>query len=614
MVKLFSKKKVTEQEETPSKLDQGTVNLKEYLAPEGAIIEPDYIQLGSGVFMRSYTISYFPSKVFLGFLDEVYSIGDVIVSTHITPIDDYEVEKELTFKITRLEAQRMIQESKGNISRLGELTRSIEDAWRLRDAVTMNEDKMFYVTVVVTVTAKSLDELNAVSKLLEEKLGGRSIQLRRNFLNQKEALLSTLPINSNKMDRYRNFNLGATTALFPFTASNLAHPNGIYVGTNLSTNAPIIFDPFVGPPIMPNANINVFGMSGSGKSYLLKLLSARSALRGVRSVFIDPDGEYRALTEKLGGVVVDFRPDQEALINPFDLEEEEDDNGQLKVNLHEKLQDVKNLFNAMFMNNGGYTLGPEENALLDQCVMSLYSKRQITSDPNSLYEPDDRPGYIGYRKKAMPTISEVAEWLEGQGSETGRRLSTLLFPYLKGNPLGLFDGQSRVSLRDAVAVDFDISYLEEGVMKPLAMHIVLNWIWEKFVKRNRHIHKLVVADEAWMYMHHADSAMFLEKMSRRCRKRNTSFCVASQSFEEFTRNQQGKAVLTNASATILLKQNETDIDYVQEQYHLSDSQRQFLESAYPGEALLKIGKNMLTMRVDASPFEHEFVNTTPGGR
>src|SRR5690606_20318136 len=120
------------------------------------------------------------------------------------------------------------------------------------------------------------------------------------------------------------------------------------------------------------------------------------ALRGVRSVFIDPDGEYRALTEKLGGVVVDFRPDQEALINPFDLEEEEDDNGQLRVNLHEKLQDVKNLFNAMFMNNGGYTLGPEENALLDQCVMSLYSKRQITSDPNSLYEPDDRPGYIGY--------------------------------------------------------------------------------------------------------------------------------------------------------------------------------------------------------------------------
>lgn len=595
-------------------LEQGTSTLKEYLAPEGAIIEPDYVQLGSGIFMRSYSISHFPSSVFVGFLDGASSLGDVVISAHVVPIEDYEVEKELTLRITRLEAQRILQEKQGNISRLGELTRSIEDAWQLRDAVTMNEDKMYYVTVVITIMANSLEELEQVSKLLEENLGGRSVQLRRNFLRQKEGLISTLPLNTNKMDKFRNFNLGATTALFPFTASNLVHHNGVYVGTNLATNAPVIFDPFIGPPVMPNANMNVFAMSGSGKSYLLKLLAARSALRGVRSVFIDPDGEYRTLTEKVGGVIVDFRPGQEALINPFDLEEEEDENGQVKVNVHEKLQDIKNLFNVMFLNNGGYQLSPEENAMLDRCLASLYSKRQITSHPDSLYEPDPRPGYVGYRKKEMPTFSEVAEWLEGQGNETGKRLSTLLFPYLKGNALGLFDGQSRVSLRDAAAIDFDISHLEEGVMKPLAMHVVLNWIWEKFVKQNRHIHKLVVADEAWMYMQHEDSALFLEKMSRRCRKRNTSFCVASQSFEEFTRNQQGKAVLTNASATVLLKQNETDIEYVQAQYHLSDGQRQFLESAYPGEALLKIGKNMLSLKVDASPFEHEFVNTTPGGR
>ncbi|EGL83773.1 type IV secretory pathway VirB4 components-like protein [Caldalkalibacillus thermarum TA2.A1] len=613
---LFRKKKgkKSKPEVEKNSLEHGTFTLKEYLAPEGAIIEPDYIQLGSGVFMRSYSVSHFPSSVFVGFLDGAANIGDVAISTHIMPIDDYEVEKELTLKITRLEAQRMIQEKQGNIHRLGELTRSIEDAWRLRDAVAMNEDKMFYVTVVITITANSLEELDQVSKLLEETLGGRSVQLRRNFLRQKEGLISTLPLNQNEMDRYRNFNLGATTALFPFTASNLVHHNGVYLGTNLSTNAPVIFDPFIGPPVMPNANINVFAMSGSGKSYLLKLLAARSALRGVRSVFIDPDGEYRALTEKVGGVIVDFRPDQEALINPFDLEEEEDEHGNTKVNLHEKLQDIKNLFNVMFTNNGGYRLSPEENAVLDRCIMSLYSKRQITSDPNSLYEPDPRPGYVGYRKKEMPTISETVEWLEEQGTEVGQRLATLLFPYRRGNPLGLFDGQSRVRLKDAVAIDFDISHLEEGIMKPLAMHVILNWIWEKFVKRNRHVRKLVVADEAWMYMYHEDSAMFLEKMSRRCRKRNTSFCVASQSFEEFTRSQQGKAVLTNASATVLLKQNETDIEYVQAQYHLSDGQRQFLESAHPGEALLKIGKNMLALRVDASPYEHEFVNTTPGGR
>lgn len=595
-----------------SVLDSGTTDIKDLLAPDGAYFEKDAIELGSGVYMRNFIIKNFPRKVSVGFLDDIYDIGDVIVSTHITPIEDYEVERDLTEKITVLESQRMVQEQRGNISKLGELQRSIQDAWRLRDAVTMNEDRMFYVTVVVTVMADSLEELDKTSKLLEESMGGRSVHLRRNFLRQQQGLESTLPLAQNKMDIHRNFNLGASTALFPFTSSNMSHDDGIYLGTNLSTNAPVIFDAFIGPPVMPNANINVFAQSGAGKSYTLKLMAARSAIRGVRSVFIDPDGEYRALTERIGGEIVDFRPEEPALINPFDLEEEDDGSGPV-VNIQEKLQDIKSLFSVMFNAHDGYHLSPEESALLDQCVIALYKDLDITRDPASLYEQDPRPGYVGQRKKQMPTFSDVGNWLSLHNSELGKRLQTLLFPFTAGNVLGLFDGQSRVSLTNAPSIDFDISHLEEGVAKPLAMHIVLSWIWEKFVKQDIRTRKMVIADEAWMYMYQEESALFLEKMSRRCRKRNTSFCVASQSFEEFTRTQQGKAVLTNASATMLLKQSESDIDHVQEQYHLPQGQRQFLESAYPGEALLKIGKNTTALKVDASPFEHEFVNTTPGG-
>lgn len=594
-----------------SMLERGITDLKTLLAPDGAYIEKDHIQLGSGVYMRNYIIRDFPRQVGIGFMDSVYDIGDVVVSTHITPVEDYEVERDLTEKITILEAQRIVQEQRGNITKLGELQRSIQDAWELRDAVTMNEDRMFFVTVVITVIAESKEELEKTSKLLEENMGGRSIHLRRNFLRQEQGLRSTLPLADNKMDVYRNFNLGASTALFPFTSSDLTHEDGIYLGTNLSTNAPVIFDPFVGPPIMNNANLNVFAQSGAGKSYTLKLIAARSAIRGVRPVFIDPDGEYRALTERLGGEIVSFKPDEPALINPFELEEEESDNGKV-VNILEKIQDIKSLFSVMFNVNAGYTLSPEENAVLDQCIMALYSNLKITKDPASLYEEDDRVGYVSPRKKKMPTISDVGNWLSIHGGEYGKRLQTLLYPYTRGNSMGLFDGQSRVDLTNAPAIDFDISHLEEGGMKPLAMQVVLSWIWEKFVKRMTAIRKIVVADEAWMYMYMQESAMFLETMARRCRKRNTSFCVASQSFHEFTESKQGKAVLTNASATILLRQSEADIDYVQEQYHLPDSQRQFLESAYPGEALLKIGKHTTILRVDASPFEHEFVNTTPG--
>ena len=161
---------------------------------------------------------------------------------------------------------------------------------------------------------------------------------------------------------------------------------------------------------------------------------------------------------------------------------------------------------------------------------------------------------------------------------------------------------------NAPIVTFDVSQLEEGMLRPIGMYIALSWTWEKFVKKNVHIKKRIICDEAWMLVNknmagNEFTAQFLENCARRIRKRNGGLLVASQNFIEFADNPQGKAVLTNTVVNIFLKQNSTDIDAVQDTFKLSEGEKQFLLSARRGEMLIRMNEESSVAQ--AIPFKYE---------
>ena len=138
--------------------------------------------------------------------------------------------------------------------------------------------------------------------------------------------------------------------------------------------------------VLKNGNITVLGQVGSGKSFFVSLLTMRSTLRGIRSVIIDPEGEYMKLTNALGGAYIRISADSKAFINPFDIEESDivDEDGfplgGKEVLIKDKVSDVLNLIAIMA---GGLT--GNQKSIASDMILKLYIDRGITEDPNSLY-------------------------------------------------------------------------------------------------------------------------------------------------------------------------------------------------------------------------------------
>jgi type IV secretory pathway VirB4 component len=426
-------------------------------------------------------------------------------------------------------------------------------------------------------------------------------------MRQLEAYQSASPVCSNALaDTYRNFNLGAATSLFPFAGSDLAHPNGVFLGTNKVTGAPVFFDSFAGPPEVPNRHIGVFATSGAGKTTLVKVLVARSCLQGIRTVFIDPEGEYSRLVEQLGGMHVRLAPEGKVYINPFDLEPEEVD-GVKTVDLLEKVADLKGLV-ALMVEGAGARMSAEEGALVEEVLQEEYASRGVSRDPESLCQPaapTDGAIRIGKVKKEMPTFSSF--WTRLSQRPESERLCLLLKQYLRGNSLGLFDGQSAADLGDVPLIALDVFHLEEKFARPYAMAVALGWVWEKFVKANPGIKKRVVVDEAWLFMKYKDTAEFLAGMARRARKRMCSLVVSTQNFTEFD-SAEGKSVIANLGTVILMMQAPHELGNVAQAFRLNNGETAYLRTCGVGDVLLKANSQTASTSVafNVTVADHEW--------
>lgn len=600
-------------------LEKGARTAKDFFAPPSFDrSNEEYLKVGNK-YVRSFVMQGFPANVSVGWLDHLFNYdGDMDTVIYVEPADERAALDELTAKITQFEAQLQMEVQKGNIRNITRLKNTIAQLYEQRERLEQNYENLFYIQILSNLYANSLEDLNKETQRLDNQLRGRRIYHMPIYLRQDDGYKSALPFGKTYLpDMFRNFNSGALTACFPFYNSEISHKTGVLCGVNLATMTPIFID-FFDRKILDTSNFTVIGKSGTGKTYFLKMLSTRMALKGVRVVFIDPEGEYKKLTAELGGKTIVIAPNSNLAINPFDLEEEEEEDGKKAVNIKGKVADILNLIGVMA---GGLTA--EQKSLVSYVVAKLYEDRGITEDPNSLYEEpyfDEKTReLVQGKKKRMPTFSDFHNELEKMAEKEKdvdlKKLVNALRMFKKGGVYDLFDCETSPELQNfhhAPIVTFDVSQLEESMLRPIGMYIALSWVWEKFAKKNPYIKKFIVFDEGWMMVskNMAGSEFtgaFLETMARRIRKRNGGILVASQNFAEFAKNEYGRAVLTNSSINILLRQDAADIDEVQNVFKLSDGERNFLLSAKRGEMLVKIGQESTVAYAMSFPFEHEMI-------
>ena len=604
---MFQKKKKQEND-----LFENVDNMANVFLPDMLEEKNDYLVLGNNKYVRTFVMTVFPEATYVGWLNDLSFIGNINISVKVEPSYTGNVINQLTKKLVQAKSEYATYSRQGNILHLPVLTKQIQDLEELRMLIQTNQDKLFFTTIYISINCESLVELNEKTKLLDTELNRKTSMIRTLIFKQIDGFKEILPVNTDNINGYdRNMVAGGIATVIPISNPNITHTDGAFIGKNYFTNSPVYINTFIGPPLLPNPHVFICGTSGSGKSVALKLLTARNVItNGASAFFIDVEGEYSNLTKQLGGKVIKIEQGKSAGINPFELEVEY--NGKKEfVNLQDKVTEIMDLIKTMLKNHMNTDLNSLEISEIEIVVNHLYKERGISEDASSLYERkggklENGKFVVGKIKKKMPTLTDF--YNEIMKRNICVDLARKITPFLKGNSLGNFDTESTINSNDDI-ICFDMSEIKGEFTKLYSSFVVLSWVWQKFILKNREKKKIIVCDEAWLFLKYKESADFLVNVARRGRKYNVPLFIGSQFIDEFINSEEGKTIINICSTKYIFKQNSSSVNEVVDFFHLAEGTKNFLISSSPGECIMSLNNSITAIKFEVADFEKEIVFT-----
>ncbi len=596
-IAMAQEQRLREQMEVNTAFQKGITALRDFIAPSSLTYENGFFHLGTR-YARTFYVYGYPRQIFTGWMSSMVNLDEVLdISLFVYPVESQVVLENLRKKVTQLEAGIQIDSEKGRVRDPAKQA-AIMDAEEMRDKLQVGEERFFRFGFYFTVYGGSMDELEFISHKVESILGQQLVFSKAASSQQEQGFNSVVPQCVDQLQIRRNMNTGAISTSFPFTSADLSQDNGILYGINMHNSGLVIFDRFS----LENGNSVVFAKSGAGKSFTVKLEALRSLMFGTEIFIIDPENEYQRMCDAVGGAYVRLSLNSATRINPFDLpqvvDNEEADNA-----LRSNLITLHGLFRLMMggaqaqMMGGGVAampaLSPVEEADLDASLIETYAKAGITNDPLT-------------HTAIPPTINDLYDTLLHMGG-TGPQLAQRLRKYTTGTFAGIFSQQSNVDINNPMVV-FNIRDLEDE-LRPVAMYIVLNYIWNKTKSDQRR--RILVVDEAWQLMKYEDSANFLFSLAKRARKYNLGITTITQDVEDFMGSRMGRAIVANASMQILLKQSPSAVNVLASIFRLTSEETKRLSQFPVGQGLFFAGQSHVHLQITASPTEMGLITTNP---
>lgn len=596
-VSIAQAQRAQEEMEVQAAFQKGITALRDFIAPSSMEFSATHFQLGTR-YARTYYVYGYPRQIYTGWLSGMINLDEIMdMSLYIYPVESQVVLENLRKKVTQLEAGIQIDSEKGRVRDPAKQA-AILDAEEMRDKLQVGEERFFRFGFYFTIYGGSMEELEFVSHKVESMLGQQLVYSKPATSQQEQALNSNIPQLTDQLQIRRNFNTGALSTSFPFTSADLTQDNGILYGINMHNSGLVIFDRFS----LENGNSVVFAKSGAGKSFTVKLEALRSMMFGTEVFIIDPENEYQRMADAVGGAYVRLSLNSSTRINPFELpkvvDPEEADNALRSnlITLHGLLRLMMGGAAAQVQSNGAAmapALAPSEEADLDAALIETYAKAGITNDPLT-------------HTSLPPTIADLYDTLLHMGG-SGPQLAQRLRKYTTGTFAGIFSQQSNIDINNPLAV-FNIRDLEDE-LRPVAMYIVLNFIWNKTKTDQKK--RILIVDEAWQLMKYEDSANFLFSLAKRARKFNLGITTITQDVEDFMGSRMGRAIVSNASMQILLKQSPSAVDVLADVFKLTAEERKRLSQFPVGQGLFFAGSNHVHIQIAASPTETTLITTNP---
>lgn len=490
----------------------------------------------------------------------------------------------------------LIKRASKNRKLNGLLWKALGDSWRNMKNFLYPPLAKNALLVYQTVTGETLT-LPELNTALYSSFKHQGISL----MNYNKSLWTSLVYRKTANSSFQTIYKAAkyVTKEYRSTQLKIRHTQEKLAQLKQLANSDLLWDPIVKIERIKHKEKYVYDLqvnngvflAGTGgmfvhNSYMVKLEAMRYLMFGVQVIVIDPEHEYLKMCEAVGGQYIDFSSNSAVNINPFDLasiaEEGENELGRKILTLTGFLKLVLGDLDA------------SQSAILDRALITTYRLKGITQDPKTQH-------------LTPPLMEDLYKVLVGMEDKSAQELAYRLERFIKGSLAGIFSAQSNLNLSGQLIV-FSVRDLADQ-LRPLAMYLILDYIWTKI--RRDVVKRLLIVDEAWYMMQNEDSAEFLVGIAKRARKYYLGVTTVTQDVEDFLAEDKGKAIISNSSIQVLLKQAPASIEKVARVFNLSEGEKLLLLSAGVGQGLFFAGPTHVAMSVVASPEEHNLITTNP---
>jgi type IV secretion system protein VirB4 len=538
--------------ETPSQADSLVLKLGTRMTRVHAIpsiktnrVHPKYITDSEGRYVQTYCVTRLGGALVPGFLAELYPIAYSII-VDVEPIDIYEAKRIARSYAKSVGSRLVLRQTEGR-SLDPEEQAEFQRASGAAQLIGIGRERLFRTRIRIVLRAASYEGLVEGRKKLKQLVGSMVGQIDSPAYLQKALLTGVGPRYAT--GRWFFITTSGALGLFPFCGLDVVDPSGVFLGQNLQTGSPILYDVFE----KENYNLSVMGQSGFGKStfiktYLGRMLSEDKDMMvylfdGVTKpeYAVGPDGRYETSFAGMTGCRVHRFGEKGAGLDPF----------------------------AVF---------PEKR----MAANFLASVAKVEGDQDLL---DDL--YLTSQK-----ASSVPELVELAPADLKKRLQANLPPYRF-----LFEGEMEIFPR-MVFVLYD---LPPGEIRDAAAFLALSAVWRKI--RDKAIpeetRKAIVIDEGWSLVeinprtgrpYFPLAVEYVPEIARTGRHYKTAFVIATQLVSDLMgrggSTGPGRVIIESCSTKIVLKQDQAATQVLKEAFNLSDGEEKFVVNARIGQGIL----------------------------
>ena len=575
-------------------LNRQGLSSKDIIGPASISFSRDYFQLGDK-YGRALYLENYPAFVDTDILSDITDLAtNMLVTVHFQSMRQDQAIKLVRSQNVNIGANVIDAQKKA--SRAGysadmispTIKKAQEEVTKLMEDLTERNQKLFFISIVITVFGDDKDELEKSTKMVESTASKHLFTIKALNYLQSKGLTASIPIGKNPLKVKRLATTESAAVFIPFSVQEWRQKRGFYYGVNAVSHNMITYNRKQGL----NYNGVILGTPGSGKSFSSKR-EMINALIGTRDevYVIDPEGEYTPLVKLLNGDVVKISVGGDVHLNPFDMDinyADKEDPVTLKSDFIGSLCDI--------IIGGQFGLSPSQKSVIDRCVRALYVpylkaiKQRREAGENVTCDPS-----------IAPTMEDFYKLLLRQPEQDARDIALSLEIYAIGS-LNTFAKRTNVKT-DARFVAYDIKDIGSG-MKELGLQICLDSIWNKMIA-NKHQGKFtwIYIDEFHILAQNESSAKYCQQIYKRARKWGGIPTGMTQNVEDLLQSKEMRSVINTSAFVMMLNQAPMDKIELGKMFNMSEDELGYITNADPGQGLIYNGKAL-------SPFIDQFPSDT----